>query len=364
MTMRTHETVLLTGATGLLGRDVFARLLAEHPALRFTVLVRDRAAWALTASGIPGASERVTALVSDLQSDSLGLTGTLIAQLRHELKAVIHLAADTTFSRSLADARAVNTDGTRRLLELVGSNVRFAYVSTAFVAGRRTGTINEEAGHADAGWVNAYEQSKFEAESLVRSTSANWVIMRPSTVVCDDLCGGVSQFNVAHRALRLYRDGLAAMMPGVSGSTVDTVTTAYVGRAIAALALNDAARGQTFHLCAGTHALSLAQMLDMTYARWAADPAWRRRGIERPLLADLATYALFERTIEDTADASLRRVTRALSHFVPQLGLPKQFDTSRADAMLGFTAPPVAAYWEAMLGNLLATNWGAERRAA
>ena len=220
------ETILITGATGLLGREVLTRLLTEHPDAQLLVLVRDRVRWALTSRGIPGADRRVVTIRGDVRTLGADLDPANRARIAQRVTAVIHLAADTTFSRSLADARAANTNGTRNVLDLVShrGDVRFAYVSTAFVAGRRTGTIHEDAGSSDAGWVNAYEQSKYEAESLVRESDTDWVILRPSTIVCDSPLGGVTQFNAVHRALRLYRDGLAAMMPGVDGSTVDAVT--------------------------------------------------------------------------------------------------------------------------------------------
>ena len=199
----------------------------------------------------------------------------------------------------------------------------------------------------------------FEAEQLVREQASSWVILRSSTIVCDDLGGEVTQVNAVHRALRLYHSGLVPMMPGVTGSAVDAVTTAYVAEGIARLALRDDVTGRVVHLCAGAGALPLDELLDITYERWARDPAWRRRGIARPALTDLTTYSLFERTIEDVGDASLKRITRALSHFVPQLALPKCFATTNAESLLGYAAPPVRAFWLPMLDNVLATRSGA-----
>jgi thioester reductase-like protein len=244
------------------------------------------------------------------------------------------------------------------------SPVRVAYVSTAFVAGKRTGIIGENDGGHDAGWANAYEQSKYEAEGLVRAHAADWAIFRSSTIVCDDVDGQVTQLNAVHRALQLYRNGLAAMMPGVSTSTVDAVTTSYVGGAIAALAFRDDLSGKAVHLCAGPGALPLRELLDITWERWAIDSAWRRRGIPRPALADLRTYALFERSVEEIGDPSLRRVARALSHFAPQLAMPKQFETTTADALLGAPAPAVRDFWIPMLDGLAATSWGSAKVAA
>lgn len=242
--MRAPHSILLTGATGLLGRDVLARLLAADARARVFVLVRDAERWGQGAGHLVDV-ERITPVVGDLRTSGLGLDVWARQQLRRSVTGIVHLAADTTFSRPLADARAVNTEGTRRVLELAAecaSPVRVAYVSTAFVAGRRAGVIGESDGEHTAGWANAYEQSKYEAEALVRAHAADWVILRSSTIVCDDVHGRVTQLNAVHRALQLYRNGLAAMMPGVAGSTIDAVTTSYVGRAVADLAFRDDSR--------------------------------------------------------------------------------------------------------------------------
>ena len=352
--MAQSRSILVTGATGLLGRSVLQRLLADDAQLRVIVLVRDAARWTRVA-GMSTLFDRVTAIEGDLRSPLLGLTSEARATVRREVTAIVHVAADTQFSNPLAEARAVNTAGTAQLVTLAAdceSPVRFAYVSTAFVAGRRTGVIAEEVASPSHGWVNAYEQSKHEAEDVVRREASDWVILRPSTVVCDDRAGAVSQLNAVHRALRLYRAGLVAMMPGVEGSTLDVVTTDFVAGAIARLALRHDAAGRVVHLCAGQGALPLGELLDLTYTYWARDPEWRRRGIARPPLVDLGTYALFERSIEEVGDGSIKRLTRALSHFVPQLALPKVFDTSAASTLLGAGAPPVRDFWLPMLEQL------------
>ena len=349
--MRGERSILITGATGHLGHHVLRRLLRANSGLSAYALVREP-----HALGDP----RVLPVVGDLRADGLGLSASDRAAIMGDVSAIIHLAADTTFSTPLDRARAVNTRGTERLLELANecaTPVHVAYVSTAFVAGRSTGMIAETASTATS-WVNAYEQSKCEAEALVRAYASSWVILRSSTVACDDLDGRITQMNAVHRALELYHDGLAAMMPGVADSTVDAVTTAYVADAIARLALREDAVGQSIHLCAGRGALSLDELLDVTYERWSRDAEWRRRGIARPVVCDLDTYSIFEESVEQVADASLRRLTRSLSHFVPQLALPKCFDTTIADALLGHCAPAVRDFWVPMIDNLVRGNAG------
>ena len=345
--------LFLTGATGLVGGGVLQRMLRADPDLRVAVLVRDGSRW----PGIP----RVTPVVGDLLAPGLGLAADARATLAREVRLVVHAAADVVFSRPLDVARATNVEGTRRLLELAHEwpeVQRIAYVSTAFVAGRHTGAIPEAEADGAAGWVNAYEQSKWEAERVVRAAARPWVILRSSTIVCDDAAGTVSQFNAVHLAVRLLHRGLVPMIPAEGAATVDVVPAGYVTSAIAALAVRDGLDGRTVHLCAGRGALPVVELLEATWDVFARDAAWRRKALPRPVLTDLATYALLERSIEQTGDEALRRALRGLSHFAPQLALPKRFETAGADALLGAPAPPVRAYWTRVVEHLLAARWG------
>lgn len=359
-------TILVTGATGLLGRAVVGRLLAADARLHVLALARDPRRVARVAAA-DGWGARVIALRGDVTAPGLGLDADARARIAREVSAVLHCAADTAFSHPLDEARAVNTAGTRHLLDLAADwprAPRFAYVSTAFVAGRMTGDVAERAHDATGGWVNGYEQSKWEAEALVRAHAADWVVLRPSTIVSDH-DGTVREVNAVHRALRVYHAGLAAMLPWAPGASLEVVPGDWAADAIARLALAPGHAGRTFHLCAGTGALPIEEMLDRTWEVWAAiDPAWRARAIARPALADLATWTLFEEGVRETGNARLARVLAALSHFAPQLALPKRFDTSATLAALGAAAPPVHRWWDRMLRRLLAAGWVATPDAA
>jgi nucleoside-diphosphate-sugar epimerase len=355
--------VLVTGATGLLGSDLVRRWTTSGTSRRIAVLVRDPARWDAVAQRLALPHDAVVALEGDVTREGLGLTRVARAWLASRATAMVHLAADTTFSRPLDQARLVNRDGTAHLLALAADCphvARVAYVSTAFVAGRRTGVIPESAEGAATeriGWVNAYERSKAEAEALLRDARRDWVILRSSTIACDDANGAVTQRNAVHQALRLFHDGLAAMIPGVAESVLDVVPADYVSDAIARLALRDDVDGETVHLCAGEGAMPLGELLAECHARWATDAAWRRRGIALPSQADLETWELFTQAVEQTGHPRLRRVTRALSHFLPQLALPKRFETRRAAALLGVEPPGVREYWGNMIDHLLRTEW-------
>jgi 2-alkyl-3-oxoalkanoate reductase len=367
--MTMTPTLLVTGATGTIGGDALARMLAADPTLRAFVLVRAPERWAGHAAARGIDPLRTEAVRGDLRAPGLGLDRWTRARVLDSVDTVLHAAAATSFSQPLATARATNVEGTWEAVRLAGEArraVRFGFVSSAFVAGRRTGLICERDAAGGAGWVNAYEQSKAEAESIVRSFAGPWTIFRPSTVVYDAARGRIPQYNAIHRALRLCWHGLAPMLPGAAETPVDVVTSDYVAGAIAALLPRRELGGRTLHLCAGVGAMALGELIDRCWRVWQRDDEWRRRALEQPALAHPATYRLFERGVLETGDDRLRRVVSSLSHFAPQLALPKIFETSNADALLGHTAPPVRAYWGALLDALRATGWGTHpfRRAA
>ena len=365
--MAHQASVFLTGATGLVGTHVLRGLLRRRPDLQARVLVRDTAGWHAHArsEGLP--THRIDAVRGDVALPGLGLEGNVRRELARSTELVIHAAADTEFSRELVAARAVNTRGTEHVLELAGSWTRlrrFVHVSTAFVAGRREGQIPETASDDGAGFVNFYEQSKHEAEERVRASAVPWAIVRPSSIVCDGPEGRVSQINAVHRALRLYRNGLASMMPGDEPNRVDMVSAGWVARCLAAVLTTPGVEGGTYHACSGHRAMTLGRILDTAYAVWAECPRWSRRGICRPALTDLETYRLFEEAVEETGDDRLRSVTRALSHFVPQLAMPKTFETARMERVVGEVPPDPALFWSPMVRRLLDSRWAVTARHA
>lgn len=353
--------ILITGATGLIGGGVLQRMLDADPELEAYVLVRDETQWRREIHRWGTLAERITPVQGDVTSPGLGVDSLTRSRMAHEVIAIVHAAANTSFSRPLEESRRANTVGTAQVLEFAAECRqlrRFAYVSTAFVAGRASGIIPERDNGAAAGWVNAYEQSKYEAECLVRTSDTSWVVFRPSTVVCRSADGVVTQINGVHRALRIYHRGLAAMMPGAPENQFDVITADYVNDAIACLALDDRVAGRTVHLCSGRHAPMVGELLDIAYDTWERDNDWRKRGLTRAILTDLDTYRMFERAVIDTGDPRLRALISSLSHFVPQMAMPKRFETSVADDLLDFVPPRASCYWGRMLTNLISTGWG------
>lgn len=357
---RRGDILLATGAGGMLGSRALARLLRADRTLRAIVLVRDPGRWhSLASARFGSAAERVRPVVGDVRKPGLGLSSEDRAAATGSTT-ILHAAADIVFSRTLSEARDTNVIGTGHVLDIADACPllrRFTYVSTAFVAGRSRGRIPEAPLHDVPGWVNPYERSKHEAEAVVRAARPEATIVRSSTVVFDRVEGRIPQFNAAHKALRLLHSGLVPMMPGAEDTPVDLVPADFVADGIARLTLSESARGRTFHLCAGDGALALGDLLASCWTEFGRDAGWRIKAIPPPALVDIDTYRLFERTVEQTADAGLRRASRGLSHFIPHLAYPKRFATSATAAELGRRAPRVADYWPDMLRQLIRLDW-------
>src|ERR1700693_5702947 len=151
--------VLLTGATGFVGVELLARYL-EGSDRRVVTLVRapdDRAARAridgvlTNLFGTRGRqyARRVVAVAGDLLAPRLGLEPPRSEELAGQVSTIVHAAASVSFTLPLAEARAINLEGTKRMLvfaELVrarGVLARYVHVSTAYVAGTHCGRFAE-----------------------------------------------------------------------------------------------------------------------------------------------------------------------------------------------------------------------------
>jgi nucleoside-diphosphate-sugar epimerase len=357
-----HRTILVTGGTGTLGMELVGRWAAARDA-KIVALARDvkRAS-----SAMPSA---VRPVVGDVRAGhTLGLGLSDQRELAASVTDIVHCAAETTFNRPLAEARATNGDGTRAVLDFARTCPRLqrvACLSTVYVAGRTTGCFGErDLGGAD-GFVNSYEQSKAEMEVLVREAmpSLPVALYRLSTIIGSSATGEVTGFNAVHHALRLLYQGLAPMVPGRESALVDLIPVDVAADALYHLVERDFVPGTTYHVCAGAASAPLGALLDATTTAFERyRPAWRKRSIARPALVDLDTYELFVRSVEEAGNEVLLQATRAVQAFAYQLAYPKVFDARQATASLapaGIRVPPVLDYYDRIVRWCIETNWGA-----
>src|SRR5262245_21277948 len=360
-----RRTILVTGGTGALGAELVARLARTSNA-SVVVLARGTAR-PRTVVLPPG----VRTLAGDVRlGPTFGLDAADVATLRERVTDIVHCAAETTFNRPLADARATNVAGTQAVLGFAKECrhlQRMVCFSTVYVAGRTTGCFTEQdVGGAD-GFVNSYEQSKAEMEAVVRVAMRELpiAIYRLSTIIGDARSGEVTGFNAIHHALRLLYQGLAPMVPGRETGLVDLIPVDFAADASHYLFEREFVAGATYHLCAGVaKSATLGVLLDSTMAAFERyRPAWRKRSIARPAIVELETYELFVRSVEEAGNQVLLQATRAVQAFAYQLAYPKVFDARRAEGVLapaGVAAPDVLVYYDRIVRWCIETNWGAQ----
>jgi fatty acyl-CoA reductase len=147
------KALLLTGATGFLGKAVLAQCLRELPDLgRIVVLLRaadDEAAArrladeVLTSPALEGLDgNRITTLAGDVGTIGLGRDESELAGI----DVLVHCAASVSFEQPLDEILELNARGPARILRALraaGSDPHMVHVSTAYAAGVRTGLVLE-----------------------------------------------------------------------------------------------------------------------------------------------------------------------------------------------------------------------------
>jgi thioester reductase-like protein len=334
---------LVTGATGFIGREVVARLLAAGRPVAVLARGRDgvdaRARVAAALGGTAGL-ERVEIVEGDLAAPGAGLDPADVDWLRERVETVIHCAGDTSFvPEALEPFVAGHVEGPVALLQALagGRLARWAHVSTAFVCGNRSGTVRESDGDVGQAFHNTYERVKLAAETAVREAGrragVDVRVLRPSIVVgaAPPTAGG-NPSNLFFTFIRLL--AALAQWPTAAPLRIEAAPRAafnivpldYVAAATIALASQAAADGGTFHLVV-RDAPSQAAMLAMLVEHLGA------RGL----------------TLVDAGDAPLadpspleRRVARMLEPYRAYLTQDVRFDDAAAATTLaasGVTRP-------------------------
>ena len=366
--MSDQETgTLLTGGTGFLGGELLARLLARWDTPVY-VLVRaasdDEAEGRLRAlvGSLLGHDERWLGRAIPVRGDVtqawLGMGSAQRDWLAERVDRVIHCAASVSFTLGLEESRAINVDGTRRVVELAqlcarrGGLDSFVHVSTAYVAGAHAGAFAEADLDVGQRFRNAYEQTKFEAEHVVRERG--WglpaQIVRPSIVVGDSATGWTPTFNVLYGPMKAFSRGAYPAIPARRSAPVDVVPVNYVADSILAL---EGRPGTTYHLTASERASSVGELLELGSAA-ASQP--RPRVLPPRLYRRLVHPVLVRHGSE-----SRRRALRRSEVYFPYFSMRTRYDNAEASGALeplGIEVPPLATYFGRLLDFAMAADWG------
>jgi thioester reductase-like protein len=322
--------MLVTGFPGFIARRLVRKLLAGDEGLTIVALVERRMADAAREAAAAIDAERIELVAGDIGERRLGLDDADYGRLADSVSVVHHLAAIYDLSVPLEIAQRVNVDGTGNVLDFCRACKDFTglqYVSTAYVAGQRTGVVYEHELVLGQPFKNHYESTKFQAEVWVRELAdvVPTTIYRPAIVVGDSRTGETQKFDGPYYILRSISRSVRMRSPiaqfGRASAPFNVVPVDFVVDAIAALSCDDEANGETLHLVDPDPltAAELTQTLAREYA--GREPKLR-------LPAKAVAESLRLKAVREMFEGAPRESIVYLNH-------PVRFDTRRADELLG-----------------------------
>jgi thioester reductase-like protein len=342
------SVLLMTGFPGFLGSALLPRLLARRTQVRALLLVQPqhletaRRRIREIEAEHPHVRGRVDVVEGDITQPGLGMSDVPHDELG-AVTEVWHLAAVYDLATSAELARRVNLDGTAHVLDFCRSREhldRLQYVSTCYVSGRYDGVFAET--DLDEGQIfrNHYEETKFEAEVLVRKAMADGLpatIYRPGIVVGDSATGATQKYDGPYFvATFLRRQPPVAVVPRVASP--DEVRFCLVPRdfvvdAMDTLSASELSIGKTYALT-DPEPPTIREVVD-TFAH-----ELHRRIVWVPLPLGV-THAAVDKV------PGMERLLGLPAEAIDYLASPTLYDTTQTTTDLagtGVTCPPFRTY--------------------
>jgi len=226
----TKDTILLTGITGNLGSWLAVEMLRHGK--QVIALMRDKTSEAATRRlnrilDIAGGRElkdNIEIIHGDICKKGLGFESE--AKNLKRLSKIVHCAACTKFLDDDDKSHQImNIQGTVNVLELASQlSVPLVHVSSAYIAGKRTGVVKEDEIDVGQSFNNIYENTKCRSEMLVHRwaqlNSLPAVILRPSIVLGDSQYGRTVHFTSLYDHMRI----LALVIPKLGNNCIRIAT--------------------------------------------------------------------------------------------------------------------------------------------
>jgi thioester reductase-like protein len=323
--------IFLTGFPGFIAGRLVEKMAG--PETEFYLLVQsvflERAKAEIekivTQTGTP--LENFTIVEGDITLPGLGIEAADSEFLADEITEMFHLAAIYDLEVAREPAFAVNLEGTKNVNAFAGSMRRldrYNYISTCYVAGKRTGKILESDLEHDAGFRNHYEETKYLAELEVQRLKdiIPTTIFRPSVVVGDSHTGETAKYDgIYYLILYLLKSPGLFRLVNVGNERVrlNLVPVDFVVDGIAALSADERAVGKTIAL-ADPAPLATAELFDILATQLAGKPS-----IAKPPAS----------VVELLLNSPVSPAATGLPHSgVPYFFIDQTYDTAVADEML------------------------------
>lgn len=283
--------VLLTGATGLVGRYLLRDLLLRGVNLALVLRPTEKETIQERVEGILQFWEKQLGKIlprpvcweGDVSEPNLGLNEEAQQWVETHCDSLIHNAAVLVFygSDRAGEPWRTNLEGTRHTVDFaqrVGIK-NFHYVSTAYVGGCREDLCREDELDVGQKFRNDYEHSKLLAEKLVREATGfeKTTVYRPAIIAGDSVTGYTNTYHGLFAYLKLIcllvrntppqPDGRihTPLRMNITGDEPrNIVPVDWVSACLTHLFCTPAAHGGTYHL-APEHRMTAKDMIEAGY---------------------------------------------------------------------------------------------------
>lgn len=192
----------------------------------------------------------------DITQPSLLISEETQENLNKKVTHVFHLAAIYDLAVPRGIAFKINVNGTNNVNMWVKGLTqlkRYVYFSTAYVVGKREGTLYETELIRPTSFKNHYEETKYEAEVLVEKLKGDVpiTIIRPGIVKGHSKTGETIKFDGPYFMMNfLERLKFFPLLPrlGKGKAYVNLVPIDYIIQATAYLSFLEGGAGKTYHL--------------------------------------------------------------------------------------------------------------------
>ncbi|MCA9266142.1 MAG: SDR family oxidoreductase [Planctomycetales bacterium] len=358
---RREQYLLLTGATGLLGRYLVRDLIQRGHRLAIVIRGQKKATahqrmeefmqkWE-SDLGMP--LPRPVCLEADITQPNLALSPADLEWVRNRCDKILHCAASLTFEQQGEEPQRTNIEGTRQVLGLcreVGID-EMHYISTAYVCGHRDTPVMEDDLDVGQKFRNVYEESKYQAEVLVREHGfKDLTVYRPVVITGDSVTGYTSTYHGTYLYMKLARLLAQNFEPdengnrhipirwGLTGDERRNITPVdWNSEIICNLYENDDAHGRTFHMApripltmreAIGYATDFYGITGIEFLGFKHNPPHELNDLEKWVWANISIYGAYD-LVDPEFDST------NLQEFAPEPECPR-FDREMAKRLIEF----------------------------
>ena len=262
------RNILMTGGSGFLGSELMAQILSSSDDIVYALVrgksvadAQKRLEAVLNAlvdnRQYSKMASRIRVVVGDVTRKGLGMDERALNRVTELVDVIYHSAAVTELNLPLTAARKANVDGTKNVLDMAlrckknGKLKKVNHISTAYIVGSKVCVFRENDFDIGQKFNNTYEQSKFEAENIVRQYREKGLdidIFRPSIILGRYADGKTANFKMFYQPLHFFSLDLFNRIPASNDSSANLINVDIAAKVIHLISGTSKENNMTYHV--------------------------------------------------------------------------------------------------------------------